>query len=953
MMAQTQNFFDVKDEFFIIDSKYLENTKTKLYGYSVQEDGIFEEENRTDKAMSNLNGCGVYVYIERINDSIIIYQDFNGSYGIYLYRSEEGEFVLSNSFFYLLKYLREQVRLSLNRDYANHILNVALASLAYSETMVNEIVMIPKNSIVHINTATRSLKLDYIDYGEDSLSLKTEAGIQNLDNWFRRWTKAFRKLRKSTNNITTSLSGGFDSRITFLLMLKSGVDLNGINIHSINDKLHTHEEDYKIASQIADKFNFGLNMRQLRSEGINYSLTDIINLSFYSKLTFHKEMYFRYKKFEYRRYMVAGAGGESVRAHWDESTQEFIDNNAKRAKRFSPKVGKELSESTSKILWTAYKKIRGKYQSENEEKFNFGTNIHREVRCRMHFGKSEVEDYFSNIYHLAPLMDPALRKIRLCEPECQDNNLLMAVIYVRYCPELLDFPFEGKREINEETIQFAKEINKRFPLNIMTLDEDLSDEVFTVTTVDYKVSTLLENNNPYIPIGVPDEYLKKAFDSTKFRKLFATSFDEELYQYAKSYYETRDYHPMAECYAVIGIVTVLKDIMVSEGMNDLNLAEEMQVFAESQFVSTTDIACDVFGRIKNYVTARIDLKFSADEDDVEFCGNGIDIAEVSDPSVKITKPKWLQDHGTGFALASYAGSIDITVRANAAGKLALMLRGMDIKDREERRIPFWIDYTKLQCNNMAIFEELRAAWHDMPVQYFCSVLENECVRFHIEWLPHIERGNLQDKVRQPIAGELPGIFEKVRNHITARVDTEFIPEESHMPCIEDAIEIIEMSDIDSRLTRPKWLQERGMGFVMTSYACSMDLTMKANAAGEIKIMLRGVDSRDKEGKRIPFWIDYTELRYNNMVIFNEPREAWHDKPLCYSYPVLVGELIRLHIEWAPHIDRKDKNGTRVQMYDESAVSVEGLNKRLDRLGAQVEQLVNLLINPVEQGDKKG
>lgn len=77
-----------------------------------------------------------------------------------------------------------------------------------------------------------------------------------------------------------------------------------------------------------------------------------------------------------------------------------------------------------------------------------------------HFRKLSVEEYFSNKFLLMLFFDPELHKLKLCTNECQDNNLLFALIYLRYCPELLNFKFEGNRKINEKTLDYAQKINE-------------------------------------------------------------------------------------------------------------------------------------------------------------------------------------------------------------------------------------------------------------------------------------------------------------------------------------------------------------------------------------------------------------------------------------------------------------------------------------------------------------
>ena len=72
------NFFNVEQEFFLIDSDNLSNIQTRFYGYSIQADGIYEEDNLTPEATKNLDGRGCYVYVDVRDGQITIKQDLNG-----------------------------------------------------------------------------------------------------------------------------------------------------------------------------------------------------------------------------------------------------------------------------------------------------------------------------------------------------------------------------------------------------------------------------------------------------------------------------------------------------------------------------------------------------------------------------------------------------------------------------------------------------------------------------------------------------------------------------------------------------------------------------------------------------------------------------------------------------------------------------------------------------------
>lgn len=474
---QNFNYFDVDNEFFLIDSENLYNVETKFYGYSIQENGIYESDNLTEKAVSGLDGCGAYVYVEVKNGKINIQQDFSGSYGIYLYQSG-GYFVLSNSFFRLLGYLKTRVMLTLNRNYANYMFVEDLASLSCLETPVNEIRLVNKNAFAVIDIKEKSIGFKYINYKEDSVFIDSAEGMAILDNWFRRWTVFFRNLRKHTDQINVSLSGGFDSRLTFLLALQSGIDLNGINVNSIKDVLHTHVDDYKIASEIADYYGFRLNNInaiedsggvKLNDDGsssepaINYSLEDIMNIEFYTKMAFHKELFFRHHKCETKKYFISGAGGESVRAYFDGDAQEFIDVYCKKAERYPRKIANEIAESVTGVIQSVYDTMQEHYDLADDGSNKYTYYLHRDARYNIHFGKWAVEDYCYNAYTLSPLLDPEFRKLKLSIPGFTDNNLLMSVIYARYCPKLSEFPFDGGRSIKQETIEYARKISLKYP----------------------------------------------------------------------------------------------------------------------------------------------------------------------------------------------------------------------------------------------------------------------------------------------------------------------------------------------------------------------------------------------------------------------------------------------------------------------------------------------------------
>ena len=192
-MDEFREYFN--EEFFIIDSNNLDSIKTKLYGFSFDGKNIIMQNN-----IDNLTSEGTYVYIKNENDQIRIIQDFNGGYGLYLFRLDDF-FAVSNSFLKLVEFLKKSFVLTLNEDYAKYFMSSGLYSTLYDETLVNEIEIVPRCCIVEIDKKTKSIDFKKIDYEEHSIELDSKKALEVLDNWFFKWTNYIRFLKEQTNNI--------------------------------------------------------------------------------------------------------------------------------------------------------------------------------------------------------------------------------------------------------------------------------------------------------------------------------------------------------------------------------------------------------------------------------------------------------------------------------------------------------------------------------------------------------------------------------------------------------------------------------------------------------------------------------------------------------------------------------------------------------------------------------
>ncbi|MBD3878320.1 MAG: glycosyltransferase [Quinella sp. 1Q5] len=132
-----------------------------------------------------------------------------------------------------------------------------------------------------------------------------------------------------------------------------------------------------------------------------------------------------------------------------------------------------------------------------------------------------------------------------------------------------------------------------------------------------------------------------------------------------------------------------------------------------------------------FFTARIDIQLVSTAGDFQ-------ILSVSDKKASVTKPGWFQKSGIGYQIQSYAGKLSINAKATTNGQINLKLRGLNIinSNDKSKRIPYWIDYTKLVVNDNSIFDTLTPTWHDKYFTHNMKVNADEEITIQVEWQPH-------------------------------------------------------------------------------------------------------------------------------------------------------------------------------------------------------------------------
>ena len=130
-----------------------------------------------------------------------------------------------------------------------------------------------------------------------------------------------------------------------------------------------------------------------------------------------------------------------------------------------------------------------------------------------------------------------------------------------------------------------------------------------------------------------------------------------------------------------------------------------------------------------------------------------------------------------------------------------------------------------------------------------------------------------------------------KNALKARID---ILNKNNSENTVKILNVSESVDVDF----PDWFEgEMGKGVVIQSTKKSFDIQLKCINEGLLNLTLRGPDVRDRLGKRIPAYVDFTTFKINNIEILKDNVIVWHDQPFEFNKEIVNSEIVDIHIEW--------------------------------------------------------
>lgn len=98
-------------------------------------------------------------------------------------------------------------------------------------------------------------------------------------------------------------------------------------------------------------------------------------------------------------------------------------------------------------------------------------------------------------------------------------------------------------------------------------------------------------------------------------------------------------------------------------------------------------------------------------------------------------PAWMGKNGMGSVIRAKSRSLSFKLKCAGDGNLSINLKGEDIRDVENKRIPIWFNYTKITLDGKIIFDSVKPAWNNKPHNVLMDVKDGQVVDVQAEWLP--------------------------------------------------------------------------------------------------------------------------------------------------------------------------------------------------------------------------
>ena len=790
-------------DFFVITPENAANFETRLLGFSVTDDGRIICGGDVSCADPGPNGC--WVLLERAGGMLRIRQDFLGSWGLHLYR-DGSWWALSNSFLFLVEHLHSLGRpLTFDKTCADQFLAYSLASVSLKRTMISEIELLDRAATVEIDTTSGALETSTADYRECTVPLDTGEGIAILDDWHERWIGTICGILEK-QPASCDVSGGFDSRLILSLFLDPRVDHDKVRFSSTRMDRTERNGDWETACRLAEKVGVELNRPIGRRPKHKIPSAEALEDALRSKGFIHRHIDFSHNRYEMPRVRFGGFGGETLRSHWGDGTQTgsvaLVDELSHWGGWLYASDREAVGASLRTTLEESLQGVEGKFLACDRtiSPQDLCGHLYRETRCRSHFGRGMLLNWRNDAeLCIAPLLDHKLQRLAIATDGCANADLLYALVFERYAPELLEVGFQGGRSLAGKAIEEARELNRRFPLQRpagkrgregnayeeisyeeISYEEDAYEKIsgesseddseLTMPSLMPSLRTVRRNilQDRHGPLKTLHDAASSPRVAAKFMELYAPQTYRAILERSTS----SSLHPESPTLAILSIAWLhevcdgtLDDGSPENGASDgdgeaVDEATGGDTFAEyivanakvPPALPSSTALLPAVEEIAHMLTAKIVLRR------VDGGGPGtsecLDIEEADGVDVDIVTFR----KKDGIFVRSGTGHARLSVSLEGGGTVEISLEAEKLIDANKVPVAHWIDYTALSVNGETLLEDGRhPASAKKPLRFRADVADGETAVFEISWKCH------DPQMRNIAAEDHAKMREKLRN----------------------------------------------------------------------------------------------------------------------------------------------------------------------------------------------
>jgi hypothetical protein len=244
-------------------------------------------------------------------------------------------------------------------------------------------------------------------------------------------------------------------------------------------------------------------------------------------------------------------GGEILRGSPGSKIKDYVHKICSKGRGIKDH-GKEFYNSSMRLCNRSLILLSKSKEFGNE--YEISSVFYSKGRAINHFGKLALESFLTNVYSLQPLIDPDIKKIKY-DISGKSPHDLIAYIYVRFAHDLINFPVQGNREINQDSIKKAEILcDKLLPYKIKT---DYNSNFYI--DVERNSPFPISNNNLDV-----NEYLEKLIKSSIFIKNINKIYDRNVYDFAVEYSLKSNYYPLRNFYALLAVALTKEFLFLNE-----------------------------------------------------------------------------------------------------------------------------------------------------------------------------------------------------------------------------------------------------------------------------------------------------------------------------------------------------------------------------------------------------